>query len=107
MSTTHIARCPGCGTPCYEPNGQCPLCNCVFTPIAQDATILAELDRGYTGAERADRTMERAFNEIKHLREMARQLQNQNLELSLKNAELLGGLQAYKILDAAGRVNHD
>lgn len=49
--------------------------------------------------------MERAKKEIERLYEMTIKLRNENLDLALKNAELLGSLQAYRILDAAGRVN--
>lgn len=105
MNTTYIKRCPSCGTPCYEPNGQCPLCNCVFIPVSQDVKLLLDLDCGFTGAERADALMERAKKEIERLYEMTIKLRNENLDLALKNAELLGSLQAYRILDADGRVN--
>jgi hypothetical protein len=51
--------------------------------------------------------MERAAEEIKHLKQLARNLQKANLELIIANGTLAGQLQAYQILDAAGRINRE
>ncbi len=101
---TYTFTCAVCGRGVFNQNNRCSVC---YPVQVIDVAIMEELARGYCGAERAEATMQRAMIEIMNLRNQVKQTETSLLQEKLKHAETLGSLQAYQILDAAGRVNRD
>lgn len=97
MSTTHIWRCSLCGNQ-VDTSGNCQWCQ----PNRQQ---LSELSNRHNCSCRMELDLFKERN--RHLENEILDVRKLLLKEQLKNAELTGSLQAYLILDAAGRVNRE